>query len=223
MENGINFSRTFIACVTENYMRKVDGQGPNGDQDNCLKEFIYAKNSKTSARMLAVVMEDNCGKTSDWFGPLESTLGSTLYCSFTHDNKFEENMDSIIAELQKRLDFPIEQSTKAKATKANSTTKQAPVERIENENGDEEQEDNGDGGDDEPVDDNDDFADDPEPEFGEEGDLVCENGHKLKEFCTPEEGYSCNVCSEYQPVAAMMMSCQLCDFDMCGNCVSNFG
>jgi len=39
MIDGIYFSRTFIACVTEDYMRKIDGQGPNKEKGNCLKEF----------------------------------------------------------------------------------------------------------------------------------------------------------------------------------------
>lgn len=213
MENGINFSRTFIACITENYMRKIDGQGPNGEQDNCLKEFKYASTNKTSAKMLVVVMEKNCGQTSDWFGPLESTLGSSLYCSFTNDDDFEANMDRIVVELKKRLDFPIEQQVKTKSIK-----KTARVEASE----DEEQEPDGDDdGQEEPDDvqvEPDDDQDEPEPEYGEEGDLVCENGHKLKEFSTPVEGFSCDICNESQAEEAIMYGCRICNFDVCVNC-----
>jgi len=103
MIDGIYFSRTFIACVTEDYMRKIDGQGPNKEKDNCLKEFDYATTSKTRARMLAVVMEKSSCSTSDWFGPLEAELGNSLYCGLTSDDNFEESMDKIVVELKKRL------------------------------------------------------------------------------------------------------------------------
>ena len=109
MDDGIFFSRTFIACVTEDYMRKVDGQGPKEQQDNCLKEFNNAKNSKTAAKMLAVVMEKSSCSTSDWFGPLETTLGRCFYCELTSDDNFEKSMDKIVVELKKKLAYTVEE------------------------------------------------------------------------------------------------------------------
>lgn len=190
MDNGINFSRTFIACVTEDYMRKIDGQGPNEEQDNCLKEFKYATTSKTPARMLAVVMEKSSCSTSDWFGPLEATLGSSLYCGLTSDDNFEESMDKIVVELKKRLEVSMGEMEKE------ITSEEADDAEDEAAEGDE------------------------EPEFGDEDDpMVCENGHKLKEFSTPADGYSCNVCEECYSKGTVMYGCRVCDFDKCANCM----
>mmetsp|Transcript_4906 Transcript_4906/g.6848 ORF Transcript_4906/g.6848 Transcript_4906/m.6848 type:complete len:293 (+) Transcript_4906:112-990(+) len=186
MDNGINFSRTFIVCVTEDYMRKIDGQGPNEMQDNCLKEFKYAVTSKTPARMLAVVMEKNCCATSDWFGPLEATLGSSLYCGFTSDDDFEQSMDRIVVELKKRLEYSM-----------------GDIEKEVEGDAEEEAE-----------------EDDEEPEYGDDDDdMVCDNGHKLKEYSTPGDGYTCDVCGESKSSGTVLFGCRICDYDKCSNCL----
>ena len=39
MTNGIDDSATVVVFITERYVMKVAGKGPNGDDDNCRKEF----------------------------------------------------------------------------------------------------------------------------------------------------------------------------------------
>ena len=53
MCKGIDESKLVIIFITKRYMQKVAG---DNDQDNCQKEFNYAKQKRGSERMLSVVM-----------------------------------------------------------------------------------------------------------------------------------------------------------------------
>lgn len=46
MSNGIDASRVILVFVTKSYIKKVSGNGPSGNSDNCLYEFRYATQAK---------------------------------------------------------------------------------------------------------------------------------------------------------------------------------
>ena len=78
MCDGIDSARVVIVCVTELYISKVNEQGSDGANDNCLFEFMYACDRKID-KIIPVVMEYTCKTTSDWYGPVGGSLGGTLY------------------------------------------------------------------------------------------------------------------------------------------------
>ena len=57
MCQGIDDSCLVIIFITKRYIDKVAG---GNDQDNCKKEFNYAKQKRGAGRMLTVVMEPRC-------------------------------------------------------------------------------------------------------------------------------------------------------------------
>ena len=79
MSRGIDDSRVVIAFVTKGYIIKVNSDNAN---DNCKKEFNYAVNRETSAKMLLVVLDAEVGDTKKWDGPFGLSMGNQLYVSF---------------------------------------------------------------------------------------------------------------------------------------------
>lgn len=79
MTEGIDDSESVLVFITYEYINKCSGKGPNGDKDNCLKEFDYADRRKGSSKFVVVVMEEAMTDTSKWFGPVGSSLGGQLY------------------------------------------------------------------------------------------------------------------------------------------------
>lgn len=95
MTDGIDSSRCVVVFITDRYMTKVAGKGPNKDQDNCLYEFQHASISKGATKMIPVVMEPQCKDNSSWFGILAGHLRSKLYLNFTSDEDFEGTADKL--------------------------------------------------------------------------------------------------------------------------------
>lgn len=104
MCNGLNRSKFAIVFVTQKYITKVDGKGPNGANDNCKKEFEYASRRLGADRLILVVMEKVCADTSKWTGPLSFELGSHLYYSFTKNDQLKECVDCVCSEMKSRAD-----------------------------------------------------------------------------------------------------------------------
>ena len=50
------------------------------------------------------------------------------------------------------------------------------------------------------------------------GNPVCEEGHALTMHFTPDEGWSCDICSRYMGARAKMWGCRVCDWDACDDC-----
>jgi len=96
MTDGIERSSVVLVFVTQNYIRKVAGVGPNGANDNCKAEFDYACNRKGVERLLPVVMESECSDPRAWHGAVGMRLGSQLYVDMSDDAKLAECVHDIV-------------------------------------------------------------------------------------------------------------------------------
>jgi hypothetical protein len=86
MSGGIDSSELVIVFVTERYMKKVNGEGEKGSQDNCKLEFQYAIQKKKVDMCIAVVMEESMKNQDRWSGVFAfSGLGSSLYVGMWND------------------------------------------------------------------------------------------------------------------------------------------
>lgn len=47
---------------------------------------------------------------------------------------------------------------------------------------------------------------------------ICPNGHLLQVFETPEDGWTCSVCTGSFAAGSLLHQCRLCNFDSCGKC-----
>jgi len=83
MASGIDNASVIIVCITKRYCEKV-AQKQNAE-DNCKLEFQYSALRKTSAKMVAVVMEQRMSKSSDWEGAVGFVLGTQLYVDMWGD------------------------------------------------------------------------------------------------------------------------------------------
>ena len=99
MCNGIDNASIVIVFITKNYITKIVGRGPKEQGDNCLIEYNYCLNRKTTSKMLAVVHESCCFNTQLWVGPV-GLLGPTLYIDNTSDDKFEKNMQILLSQIE---------------------------------------------------------------------------------------------------------------------------
>ena len=66
MTEGIEDSSVLVVFITENYIMKVAGKGPNGANDNCKVEFDYGVRRLGASMILPVVMEPICRDTRKW-------------------------------------------------------------------------------------------------------------------------------------------------------------
>ena len=90
MCRGIDESVLFVLFITKRYLDKTASKNP---QDNCKKEFNYAKQKVGSKRMLCVVMEPQCRDTNTWPGQVAMHMGSKLYFDLAGDQDFDVKMD----------------------------------------------------------------------------------------------------------------------------------
>lgn len=67
MTQGIEDSFVLVVFITENYIMKVAGMGPNGANDNCKVEFDYSVRRLGASMMVPVVMEPSCRDTRKWY------------------------------------------------------------------------------------------------------------------------------------------------------------
>jgi len=69
-------------------------------------------------------------------------------------------------------------------------------------------------------------VEDPQPRRVPRGDSrrgrakepTCPNGHSLNEFFTPEDGWTCSVCSAAVTQDSSLMRCRICDYRVCRRC-----
>eukprot|EP00966_Prymnesium_polylepis_P054150 1251760-Prymnesium_polylepis.1 len=104
MTQGIDDSAVIVVFITNQYIKKVAGDGAAGADDNCKMEFDYAVRialdlnlgrslviraldprgrqllRKGVRRMVAVVMEPGLRDTTAWTGVVGAKLGTSLYC-----------------------------------------------------------------------------------------------------------------------------------------------
>lgn len=92
-------ANTTKVCLTKLYMEKVNG---TKDDDNCKLEFQYAARVKTKRNMIAVVLDPYCKDTSKWTGTVGFILGGELYVDFSDDNNFDNKINNLLDEINKR-------------------------------------------------------------------------------------------------------------------------
>jgi hypothetical protein len=135
MQRGIDRASCIIVFVTDNYIKKVAGKGPNGDKDNCRFEFNYLSVTKSPRMIIPVVMEPRCRDNTAWYGPVSAQLRSKLFVDFASDDTLEAAADHIVREIrthvsvlvQERVAMAIELSSKfAEATPQSVTTSVSP-------------------------------------------------------------------------------------------------
>jgi hypothetical protein len=103
MSSGITNSQFVIVFVTMQYIKKVDGKGPKGDDDNCRKEFNFACTRKGCRNMIVVVMEDICSNTSNWDGTVGLTLCQELHYLYTSDDRLSKCVDEVAQQMKIRI------------------------------------------------------------------------------------------------------------------------
>ena len=97
MASGIETSRGFLAFITEEYRKKVNG---DNDSDSCKYEFDYGCLMKPD-KMQAVVLEPSMTNPKSWGGQLGATLGTKLYADMCDlDSWDDDQLDTVV---RKRL------------------------------------------------------------------------------------------------------------------------
>ena len=87
MAQGIESAEGVIVFLTRPYHEKVNGKNAG---DNCKKEFLYASEKKTRAKMVPVVMEKSMLKTNSWSGLIGFHLCGETYIDISGD--LEDNL-----------------------------------------------------------------------------------------------------------------------------------
>ena len=95
MCKGIQASEVFAAFITEKYLQKVTGEDEQDkQQDNCKKEFNFAKQKLGPQRMVCIVMEKQCRTSGSWPGQVGMYCGGRLYVDFSDSD--DSNFDAKI-------------------------------------------------------------------------------------------------------------------------------
>lgn len=102
MADGIEGTQGVIVFVTKKYLDKVTGQRAN---DNCRLEFDYAARTKTSEKMIAVVMEKDMRDTSKWKRSVGIILGGKMFIDMSGEFNEKNYLNQKMKYLQKELEF----------------------------------------------------------------------------------------------------------------------
>ena len=128
MTKGIDNSAVVVAFITSRYVTKVNGEGPNAEDDNCKFEFDYALLRKGVANMVACVMEPGMRNPKTWAGVVGGKLGTNLYVDLAHDEGdegFTSGVQRLIKEIQSR--FCDSSSCKSACSSAGSSNANPPA------------------------------------------------------------------------------------------------
>ena len=98
MSRGIDNSEVVVVFITKAYMDKVNGE----QDDNCKREFQYSILSKSTQKVIAVVMEESMRSTSKWRGVLGMELGNSLYIDMSTNELIEANAGQLKDRIQER-------------------------------------------------------------------------------------------------------------------------
>ena len=82
MSEGIENTKVVIIFLTREYYKKVNGENA---LDNCKREFIYAVQRRTPAKILVVVMEECMRDTGTWTKLFGFDFSSRFYVDMSED------------------------------------------------------------------------------------------------------------------------------------------
>ena len=102
MADGIEGTQGVIVFITKKYLDKVTGQRAN---DNCRLEFDYAARTKTSEKMIAVVMEKDMRDTSKWKRSVGIILGGKMFIDMSGEFNEKNYLNQKMKYLQEELEF----------------------------------------------------------------------------------------------------------------------
>jgi hypothetical protein len=88
MAEGIEGSATVVCFLTERYLNKASGRGPNGQDDNCKFEFDLALMSQHLGveKMIPVILERQLATPVRWpIGTVKGKLAGKLYIDLSSD------------------------------------------------------------------------------------------------------------------------------------------
>ena len=102
MAGGIEGTQGVIVFITKKYLYKVTGQRAN---DNCRLEFDYAARTKTSEKMIAVVMEKDMRDTSKWKRSVGIILGGKMFIDMSGEFNEKNCLNQKMKYLQEELEF----------------------------------------------------------------------------------------------------------------------
>ena len=100
MADGIEDSACVVAFVTQRYLVKAGGEGPNGADDNVKFEFDHALRRRGVRRMITVLMEPSCRDPRDWCGVVGGKLGGLLYADLSTDDRWNDGLDHLAKDIQ---------------------------------------------------------------------------------------------------------------------------
>ena len=109
MAQGIEQTEGVIAFITRRYYEKVNGENA---RDNCQKEFQYASEIKTRAKIVPVVMEESMRDATPWKGLVGINIGREMYVDMSGDieNKayLNQKMELLLRQLQSKGIQPVQ-------------------------------------------------------------------------------------------------------------------
>ena len=103
-QDGIEQSACVVVFITQSYLLKASGDGPNGLDDNVKFEFDHALRRRGVRRMVSAVMEPSCSNPREWRGVVNGKLGGLLYANLTADaSEQPERWAEGIAQLERDI------------------------------------------------------------------------------------------------------------------------
>ena len=104
MADGLRSSLCVVTFLTERYIVKASGNGPNGSNDNCKYEFDTALMSRHLGvdKIIPVVMEPRLRNARDWpNGTVKGKLGMMRYINLTSDDtkQFKDGIEELFKEI----------------------------------------------------------------------------------------------------------------------------
>ena len=102
MADGIERTQCVIVFITKKYLDKVTGERAN---DNCRLEFDYAARTKSSSKMIAVVMEKDMCDTTKWKRLVGMHIGGKKFIDMSGEFNDKTYLNQTMKHLQDELQF----------------------------------------------------------------------------------------------------------------------
>ena len=102
MADGIEKTQGVIVFITKKYYDKVTGEKAS---DSCRLEFNYAVRTKTSSKMIVVVMEPDLRDTSKWKRSVGLHLGGKMFIDMSGEFNKKGYLNQKMKLLEEELQF----------------------------------------------------------------------------------------------------------------------